>query len=935
MCLTQSKESFRKPNIDLLIEIPNGKRGVEEEELKRISTRIEAVLAFNEIKASVLSMTPGPILTQFKVRLEGIGHEKEFSRVGEVLAKGLWQPAIRVKEEVVCNVEVPNANRQKIFLREIIDSNAFKENPSKLTLALGLSSSGDPVVTDLAKAPHILVSGFIGSGKSVALHAMILSLLFKCSPEDLRLVLIDSKKQKFEQYGNIPHLLTPVVSDDGKAVYALQWCVKELERRYDLMRKAGVRNIVAFNQKLEQSEVNRASESGPADSIPEDFKPLKRLPYLVIMIDELGDILVPYGKQAEASILRLAQKGRAAGIHLILSTQRPNNKVLTPIIRTNCPTRICFKVTDRSSSEMVLGESGAEDLLCPGDMFFLRAGADLMRVHGANVTGEEIKQVTAFLKERGEPNYEEGVTEPSEDDIEALYPNYHESIEKVRGTEKEHLTKDRESYQKSDLSLLKASSDNLSMVGDEAQAILGMRIEHILETYRIRARVISALAGPIVTSFQVRLGEGVHIKKIVQFAKDLARELGVPTVRIDENTDSIGCIGLEVPNAVQPVIPLRQIIGASAFTESKSKLALALGLSIKGEPVVIDLAKAPHLLVAGSPGSGKTVGLHSMILSLLLKCSPQDLKLVLIDPKMKEFAPYEDIPHLLIPVLTDTMKATRALLWCVNEMERRYSLMRKVGVKNIAAFNQKIEQAEATGSFIQNPMSLTAENPEPLKRMPYIVVMVDELADLLLMHGKHIEPAILRLTQKGRAAGLHLILATQRPSNDIVTPLIKANCPTRISFKVENRYGSTTILGESGAEDLLGRGDMFLMRSGHPLTRVHGANVTDDEIKEATDFLKEQGVPDYEEGGTEPIEEEEPEPVKCPGPNSEYDSLYDRDCQIVLTEKKCSISYLQRLLGIGYNRAAGIVEQMEKEGLVSGPTPTDKREVFGLDDLSD
>lgn len=485
-------------------------------------------------------------------------------------------------------------------------------------------------------------------------------------------------------------------------------------------------------------------------------------------------------------------------------------------------------------------------------------------------------------------------------------------------------------FQKPNTDLLEEVPDDVPTVGEEELNIIGTRIEHILDTYKIKATVLSALPGPVITLFRVRPGDGVRSNKITQIAKDLARGLGQPTLRVVENINEIDCIGLEVPNAVSRVISLKEIIGSYAFEESKSKLTLALGLSITGEPVVMDLAKAPHLLVAGSTGSGKSVGINAMILSMLFKSTPEDLRLVLIDPKMVEFAPYEDIPHLLTPVVTDMMKAAHALQWCVNEMERRYNLMRKVGVKNIVAFHQKIEQAEARGSFIPNPQSLTPENPEPLKRMPYIVVIVDELADLLLMHGKQVEPPILRLTQKGRAAGLHLILATQRPSNDIVTPVIKTNCPTRISFKVANRYDSATILGESGAEELLGRGDMFLMRSGTQLTRVHGANVTDEEIKEVTDFLKEQGAPDYEEGVTEPLEEEEPdEPVKSPSPNSEYDSLYDRACQIVLTEKKCSISYLQRRLGIGYNRAANIVEQMEREQLVSPPTATGKREVLG------
>lgn len=467
-------------------------------------------------------------------------------------------------------------------------------------------------------------------------------------------------------------------------------------------------------------------------------------------------------------------------------------------------------------------------------------------------------------------------------------------------------------------------------VSQEELRLVGERIEHVLSNYRIEAKVISAMPGPVVTQYKVKPGEGVPGRRFVAVAKDLARGLGQPSLRVVENLREADCIGLEVPNGNSQTIFLKEIIASPIFKESTSKLTLALGKSIGGEPVVANLAKAPHLLVAGTTGSGKSVGINAMILSMLYKCKPDELKLILVDPKEVEFAPYDGIPHLLTPVITDMMKAVHALDWCVREMDRRYGLMKRVGVKNFDSFNEKIRNEEANGGFIPNPLSLTPENPEPLKKLPYIIIIIDELADLLLTNGKQVEPRIMRLTQKARAAGMHMILATQRPSTDIVTPIIKTNCPTRISFQVSNRYDSQTILGDAGAEDLLGRGDMFFMRSGHPLDRVHGANVNDHEIARVTEFLRSQAEPEYVDGVTEEAVPEGggEEGVAGTPSGGEKDVFYDQAVNIVLTERKCSISYLQRRLGIGYNRAANLVETMEAAGLVSAPTSTGKREVL-------
>lgn len=464
-------------------------------------------------------------------------------------------------------------------------------------------------------------------------------------------------------------------------------------------------------------------------------------------------------------------------------------------------------------------------------------------------------------------------------------------------------------------------------VPQEELKLTSQRIEHILQNYKIDAKVLSALPGPIITRFKVQPGPGVKSRKFVEVAKDLARGLGQPNVRIVENMSEIDCIGLEVPNSSQSVqtIYLKEIINSHAFLSSDSPLTLALGKSVSGDPVTIDLAKAPHLLVAGTTGSGKSVGINAMILSLLYKNPPDKLKLILVDPKEVEFSPYEDIPHLLTPVITDMAQAAHSLAWAVKEMDRRYKLLKMAGQKNFDTYNARVREAKEQGEPLYNPHS---EPPVPLEEIPYIIIIMDELADLLMVYGKEVETQIMRLTQKARAAGMHMIIATQRPSADIVTPVIKANCPSRISFQVSNRYDSMTILNAPGAEELLGRGDMFYMKPGAPLQRIHGAYVPDEEIYRVTTFLKEQAKPDYVDGVTDaPDEEADEEAVEDTG-TQEGNEIYDKAVSIVITENRPSISFLQRKLSIGYNRAANLIEKMEEEGIVSKPNSMGKRRVL-------
>jgi len=392
-------------------------------------------------------------------------------------------------------------------------------------------------------------------------------------------------------------------------------------------------------------------------------------------------------------------------------------------------------------------------------------------------------------------------------------------------------------------------------------------------------------------------------------------------------------MGLELPNPKRQMVRLEEIIGSQTYHNSASLLTMVLGKDIAGNPVVADLARMPHLLVAGTTGSGKSVGINAMILSLLYKATADEVKLILIDPKMLEMSVYEGIPHLLAPVVTDMRQAANALNWCVNEMERRYRLMSKLGVRNLAGFNAKIREAQKKDEVIPNPFSLTPDAPEPLSTLPFIVVVIDELADLMMVAGKKIEELIARLAQKARAAGIHLILATQRPSVDVITGLIKANIPTRISFQVSSRVDSRTILDQMGAETLLGQGDMLYMPPGTGLpVRVHGAFVHDDEVHRVVDHLKEHGgEPNYEDGildGIQPGETGDGVNAITGMVDAESDPLYDQAVAIVLKNRRASISSVQRHLRIGYNRAARLLEQMEMAGVVSAMQPNGNREIL-------
>ncbi len=481
------------------------------------------------------------------------------------------------------------------------------------------------------------------------------------------------------------------------------------------------------------------------------------------------------------------------------------------------------------------------------------------------------------------------------------------------------------------LSLLDDAPELQETVSVETLEFTSRLIEKKLSDFGVQVKVIAAYPGPVITRYEIEPATGVKGSQIVGLARDLARSLSLTSIRVVEVIPGKMYMGLELPNPKRQIVRLTEILSSKVYNDGVSSLTIALGKDIGGHPVVADLAKMPHLLVAGTTGSGKSVGINATILSLLYKSDPKNVRLILIDPKMLELSIYEGIPHLLAPVVTDMRQAGHALNWAVNEMERRYKLMSKMGVRNLAGFNQKIADAEQREDKIPNPFSLTPDAPEPLEKLPTIVVIIDELADLMMVVGKKVEELIARIAQKARAAGIHLILATQRPSVDVITGLIKANVPTRIAFQVSSKIDSRTILDQMGAEALLGMGDMLYMPPGTGLPiRVHGAFVSDDEVHRVVDYLKEQGEPNYIdgilEGGT--IDDGGDAVGGASVASGEGDELYDQAVAIVLKNRRASISLVQRHLRIGYNRAARLLEQMEQSGMVSTMQSNGNREIL-------
>ena len=471
----------------------------------------------------------------------------------------------------------------------------------------------------------------------------------------------------------------------------------------------------------------------------------------------------------------------------------------------------------------------------------------------------------------------------------------------------------------------------------EALELMSRQVELKLKDFGIEVEVVAVHPGPVITRFELMPAPGLKVSRVTNLAKDLARALSVISVRVVEVIPGKSVIGLEIPNEHREMVVLSEILRSKAYDSAAARLSLALGKDISGQPVVVDLARMPHLLVAGTTGSGKSVAINAMILSLLYKTTPDDVRLIMVDPKMLELSIYEGIPHLLTPVVTDMKEAACALRWCVGEMERRYRLMAALGVRNIAGYNRKIKEARASGEPITDPLFKPEEHldetPPELETLPFIVVIIDELADMMMIVGKKCEELIARLAQKARAAGIHLILATQRPSVDVITGLIKANVPTRIAFQVSSKIDSRTILDQMGAEQLLGHGDMLYLAPGSGLPqRVHGAFVSDAEVHRVVEHLKKTGEPRY----LEDVTQESTDPASLlPGEapadgagDTENDPLYDQAVAIVTETRKASISGVQRRLKIGYNRAARMIEAMEMAGIVGPLESNGSREVL-------
>jgi DNA segregation ATPase FtsK/SpoIIIE, S-DNA-T family len=482
-----------------------------------------------------------------------------------------------------------------------------------------------------------------------------------------------------------------------------------------------------------------------------------------------------------------------------------------------------------------------------------------------------------------------------------------------------------------DVKLLSEPTDQPAVINSEFLQQTAAHIESRLKEFGVAVEVTSATTGPVITRYEIEPAQGVKGSQIVNLNKDLARSLSVQSVRIVETIAGKTTMGIELPNDERQSVLLAEILGAKIFHDATDKLTMAMGKDIAGAPVIASLAKMPHLLVAGTTGSGKSVGVNCMILSILYKAQPDEVRFIMVDPKMLELSVYDGIPHLLAPVVTDMKEAAQALNWCVTEMEKRYRLLAHVGVRNINGFNDKVAAAKAASTPLVNPFSTNPDEPEPLDKLPYIVVVIDELADLMMVEGKKVEQQIARLAQKARAAGIHLILATQRPSVDVITGLIKANIPTRLSFQVSSKIDSRTILDQMGAENLLGKGDMLFLPPGQAEpTRLHGAFVPDEEVHAVVNFIKQQAPTQYVEGILSG--EAAQTNVNQVNPNANSDELFDQAVAFVLETRKTSISSLQRHLRIGYNRAANLMEALEAAGIVSAAELGGSRRILAQKD---
>ncbi len=603
----------------------------------------------------------------------------------------------------------------------------------------------------------------------------------------------------------------------------------------------------------------------------------------------------------------------------------------------------------------VLGEGSKNLIDLTGATLFALAAIAVGWSLFTNISWLRIAEVTGFLLESGyalargawEKRRDEKIGEQARDERETVVQAERKREEdhpplviappppEIRKSERVHKEKQARLFEHlpdtllPPLKLLDEPEKQAEAVSAETLEFTSRLIEKKLSDFGVAAKVLAAYPGPVITRYEIEPAVGVKGSQIVNLIKDLARALSVVAIRVVETIPGKSCMGLEIPNPNRQTVRLTEILGSETYHGMHSSLALALGKDIAGNPVVVDLAKMPHLLVAGTTGSGKSVAINAMILSLLYKAEPKHVRFILIDPKMLELSVYQDIPHLLAPVVTDMKQAANALQWCVAEMDRRYKLMSWLGVRNLSGYNHKVADAEKHGRTLEDPATIESGNPQPLQQMPVIVVVIDELADLMMVSGRKVEELIARLAQKARAAGVHLILATQRPSVDVITGLIKANIPTRIAFQVASKVDSRTILDQSGADALLGAGDMLYLPAGTGLPqRIHGAFVADHEVHKVVEHLKSLAKPEYIGEVLEPAAADDGGAGAGEGPTGEKDPLYDQAVEIVVRTRRPSISLVQRHLRIGYNRAARLIEDMERAGLVSSMQSNGNREVL-------
>jgi len=648
------------------------------------------------------------------------------------------------------------------------------------------------------------------------------------------------------------------------------------------------------------------------------------------LIDGIGEVVIKSGKQVARLPNKLSQ----------LSLPSPNKD--KKALGSDAPKKNSSSSVQITSLRAEPATGDDENYSIPQDVF--------RKVVDANE--HDVSSVPTFSRNKSKEahNQTEETATPWDDSTteEAIEPQRKEplskpSAKKFNVDKKESANSDAEQMTAMpSFELLQRADKKKNPISEEELQQVARLLEAKLLDFNVQANVVNVLPGPVITRFELDLAPGVKVNKITALAKDLARAMSAISVRVVEVIPGKSVIGLELPNKHREMVRLSEVIACEAFQKKDSPLTMVLGADISGEPVVVDLAAMPHLLVAGTTGSGKSVGVNVMILSLLYKSTPEDVRLIMIDPKMLELSVYEGIPHLLAEVVTDMKEASNALRWCVGEMERRYRLMSALGVRNLKGYNKKIKEAKAAGTPILDPLWKSEESMDPsapeLDKLPAIVVVVDEFADMMMIVGKKVEELIARIAQKARAAGIHLILATQRPSVDVITGLIKANIPTRIAFQVSSKIDSRTILDQQGAESLLGMGDMLYNPPGTSITtRVHGAFVDDHEVHAVVADWKARGEPDYID---EILNGDMGGEILLPGEQSEnsdeeYDAVYDEALSFITETRKVSISSIQRKFRIGYNRAARIVEQFEQNGVVSTAGHNGNREVLAPPPVKD